>query len=90
MIRQTSFCGTLTVQDQHLSGFKSTNVTFIYHQSGTPVTAVAIMDRNPSAYDQKFLAFKVIKLQIISSADISNSGFFVPAISVSKQVKILI
>lgn len=25
---------------------------------GTPVTAVAIMDRNPSAYDQKFLAFK--------------------------------
>ncbi|XP_063693945.1 crk-like protein [Bolinopsis microptera] len=26
--------------------------------SGSPVTAVAIMDRNPSAYDQKFLAFK--------------------------------
>jgi len=25
---------------------------------GPPITAVAIMDRNPSAYDQKFLAFK--------------------------------
>lgn len=25
---------------------------------GAPVTAIAIMDRNPSAYDQKFLAFK--------------------------------
>ena len=34
-------------------------LTLLTTQSGSPVTAVAIMDRNPSAYDQKFLAFKV-------------------------------